>query len=246
MTSAHGLRSEFLNLQSTPTAKILLGASMVMAAGSLVANLSAVTTAELETEATLELAMHASTVATLLFAMVAGVVGSTSDYRFGRIDQLLLSEPRRQTVVAIKTAASAVLGIVYGVVGALVTIVVLVIYYNAYDASIDLGSTVIIRPLVGAVIGSALFACFGVGVGTAVRNQPMALGGVLALLLIVQPSVFLGLPSVGKWLPGSAALSLTENPDPGLFGQTAGGLLLVAWTVFAVSAGIHRLSSRGV
>lgn len=246
MSVMSSLRSEFLNLRSTPTAKILLAASVVMAAASLVANLSAFGSDELGADATLELAMHASTVATLLFAMVAGVVGSTSDYRFGRIDQLLLSQPRRQMVVAAKAIASAVLGVVYGVFGAVVAVVVLVIYYNAYDAPIDLGSAVIVRPLVGVVIGSALFACFGVGVGTAVRNQPMALGGVLALLLIVQPTLLLGLPAVGKWLPGSAALSLTENPEPALLGQTAGGVLLFVWAALALSVGSHRLASRGV
>lgn len=242
MSIAAGIRSEFLNIRSTPTARVLLVASMVMAPASLVANLSAIATDELATRATVELAIHASTVATVVFALVAGVVGSTSDYRFGRIDQLLLSQPRRWAVLAAKGAAGAVVGFVYGLCGAAVALAAVGIYYRAYDVPIDVASEVIVRPLLGLLLAAALFACFGVGLGTAVRNQPVALGGALALLLIVQPTVLLGLPAVGKWFPGSAALSLTETPDPELFGQAGGAVLLLAWTAVALVVAGRRLS----
>ncbi|MFT7597668.1 MAG: hypothetical protein ACI8TP_000588 [Acidimicrobiales bacterium] len=210
---APSLRSEFLNLRSTPTAKILLIASMAMAAASLIANLGTIATVDLADDSSLELAMHASTVATLVFALTAGIVGSTSDYRFGRIDQLLLSRPRRSAVLVAKALAGGVVGIGYGLFGAVVAIGATASYYTAKDVPLDLTSAVIVRPLLGALLGCACFVALGVGVGTAVRNQPMALGGSLALLLIAQPMLLLGVPRIGKWLPGSAGLAVTESPD---------------------------------
>ncbi len=243
MINASSMRSEFLNVRSTPTAKVLLVASTVMAAGSLIANLATFATADLSASATLEQAMHASTVATLTFALVAGVVGATSDFRFGRMDQLLLTAPRRWPVLATKSALGLLVGMVYGVAGSVVALGGVWSWYRWKEVPVDLTSDVVMLPLVGVIIGSGLFMIIGIATGVAVQNQPLALGGALGLLLIVQPTLLLGLPDIGRWLPGAAGLSLTLSPDPSLVGQVPGGLLLLGWTVLVLAVANHRLTS---
>lgn len=237
--------SEVLNARSTVTARILLVASMVMAAASLLANLATLEVNDLAMTASIERAMHSSTVATVTFALVAGLVSATSDYRFGRIDQLLLSDPRPSRVLRAKTIVGAGIGVLYGVAGGAAALVVLWSFYRYKGVAIELTSSTVLLPLAGAVVASSLFVAIGIGIGTAIRNQPAAVAGGLALLLVVQPPMLLGLPDIGRWLPGAAALSMTLAPDPALLGQVAGGVLLVAWTVLALWAGIHRLQRDG-
>lgn len=239
------LRSEALNISSTPTARLLLVGSMVMAAGSLLANLAVFEASELSRTATIAQVMHASTVATMTLAVLAGVVGTTSDYRFGRSDQLLLSDPRPTTILGTKAAAASVLGMLYGLAGSAVTLIVISLYYRQSDVAIDLTSSIVVRPLIGVVAAGALFAVVGVGLGTAVRNQPMAIVIALAALLVVQPPLLLGLPSVGRWLPGAAGLALTLAPDSQLLGQGAGAIVLAGWALLVLMIGNRRFKATG-
>jgi hypothetical protein len=233
------VRAERVTALATPAARLLLVASVVMAAVSLTANVAAVS--DIEAETTLRMAMHASTVATLIFALVAGVYSATTDHRFGLVDQRVLSEPRRRVVLAAKALVSAGVGLLYGVLGGVTAVGVATAYFASQGASFDAGSPVVGRALLGVVIAAPLFAVLGVGVGTLVRNQPVALGGSLAWMLIVEPAVLLGAPGVGKWFPGGAGLALTYSPDEHLLGQGAGGVLLVGITVLCGVVAQQRL-----
>lgn len=239
------IRSELLNMRATVTARILLVASMLMAAASLLANVAAVDDTKLASTSTIEQLMHSSTVATLTFALVAGLVSATSDYRFGRIDQLLLSDPRPSAVLRVKTIVGAIVGLIYGVAGSIVALVVIWMTYRFKDAAIDLTSSTVMLPLLGAIFASSLFVAIGIGVGTAVRNQPAAIAGSLAVLLVVGPPLLLGAPDIGRWLPGSAALAMTLAPDPAMIGQIPGGVVLAAWTALALWAGDLQLKRLG-
>jgi len=244
MSAVPLIRSELLTLRSTSTARALLVASMVMAAVSMLANLATFDSTELPLTTTMQQIMHASTVATLTFALVAGIIGATSDFRFGRMDQLLLSQARTSSVLTAKAIVGFGLGMLYGLAGSVIALGVVSLYYRANDVAIDLLSTVILRPLAGAILASALFVSLGLAIGMVVRNQPIALGGGLALLLIVQPPLLLGLPDLGRWLPGAAGLSMTLAPDPALFGQAAGTAVLVGWSVLALAIANHHLDLR--
>lgn len=218
---------------------------MIMAAASLLANLATFDADELSRPATIQQAMHASTVATIVFALVAGLVSATSDYRFGRIDQLLLTTPNPRSIVATKAAVGSIVGVIYGVAGSAVALAVMTTYYRLNDVTLDVTSAAIMRPLVGVIAASAFFAVMGIGAGHAIRNQPAALVGGLVVMLVVQPPLLLGLPDLGRWLPGAAGLAMTLAPDPAMLQQGLGGLVLLGWTALAVAAGTHRLTVTG-
>lgn len=240
-TTTAALAAEGINVRSTPTAPALLAGSVVMAVASCLANLAVTDRSELADPDTLQRAMHASTVATLVFALVAGIVFSTSDFRFGRIDQLLLSDPRRGRLVRSKAIVGAAVGLVYGTVGAAAAVGAISGYFAANGTTLNLGTSEVWQPVVGVIVGASLFAVLGVGVGFAVQNQPAAIAGALACMLIVEPTALLGLPSVGRWLPGAAGLALTRSPDPNLHAQTAGLGLLLLWAIGALIIANSRL-----
>lgn len=238
------LRAEAGSARSTPTPWVLLGASAVMAPLSTIANLATFDTDELAARATLEQAMHASTVATMTFALVAGILAATADLRFGRIDQLLLTSPSTLVILVVKSAVGALTGLVYGVVGSVVAVVTVASWYRRAGVPLEILQHAVVGPLVGVIVAAVLFAVFGVGLGHLVCHQPFALGAGLALLLILQPPLLLGAPSVGRWFPGAAGLALTEAPDEALLNQLPGGLVLALWTAAALAAGGWRLRDR--
>ena len=216
-----------------------------MAAVSLLANLATFDSNDLAEESTIQVAMHASTVATITFSFVAGLVLSTSDYRFGRMDQLLLSSPSTRSILGGKSVVGFLLGVIYGVLGSVVAVLVTAVYYQVNDVAIDLTSATVVRPLVGVTIASGLFVVAGIGLGSAIRNQPFALGAGLVLMLVIQPPLLLGAPDVGRWLPGAAGLAMTLAPDSAMLSQSGGTVVLIGWTIVALGAGAWRLNRAG-
>ena len=69
------------------------------------------------------------------------------------------------------------------------------------------------RVLIGAVVLAVLYSLAGLGVGTIVRSQPLAIVVIVIWPLLIE-GIFGGIfPSVGKWLPFLAAgRLLTINP----------------------------------
>lgn len=230
------VRADVANVRSTFTARALLIGSAVMACVSCVANLATVADADLASPDTVQLAMHSSTVATLVFAMVAGVVSATADFRFGRVDQLLLSDPNRSVLLGAKALVATLVGFIYGIVGSIAAVAATAGFFAMKGEAFDIMSEAVFRPLVGLLLGASLLGACGIAIGFAVRHQPAALAGSLAWLLIVEPTALVGLPGAGRWLPGAASLALTVSPDPNLLGQTSGALLLLAWTAVATAA----------
>jgi hypothetical protein len=234
---AASLRAERLTVFGTPAARVLLGASVVMAALSCAVTLTAGTA--LEDPETIRLAMHASTVATLVFSLVAGLYSATTDHRFGLVDHRLLGEPRRSSVFSAKALGAVMTGLAYGVAGAVTAGATVWAWFAWNGGAIDLSSPVVLRALVGLVFGCALYAPIGVAVGTMVRSQPMAIGGALAWLMIIEPVIVTGASQVGRVLPGAAGLAVTYSPDPALLGQVTGAWLLAAYALAAaVAAGL--------
>ncbi len=209
---------------------------MLMAALSGGASLLAVD--DITTDASLQLAMHSSTVATMVFALVGGLYSSTTDHRFGLVDQRLLSQPNRAIVLLAKAAISGVVGLVYGLLGAATAAGITALYFRSQAERLEITDPLVTRALLGIVLAAPLFAVIGVAVGTLVRSQPAAIGGTLAWILMAEPAALVGLPNVGKWLPGSSGLALTFSPDEALLDQTAGGLLLLAYVALVLFAAV--------
>ncbi len=237
---ANVLKAEALTARTSATTKLLLLASVVMAAVSAVANLSTVD--DLASDDTLRLAMHASTVATMIFSLLAGLVATTAAFRFGSIDQRLLSAPVRSTPLAAKVIGAGATGFVFGVVGAAAAVAITASYYSFNDVAFSATSPLVTKALLGILIAAPLYAMGGAAIGFLVRNQPLAVGGSMAWLLVIEPTFIIGLPKVGKWLPGAAGVALTNSPDPGLLAQVPGGLILALFV--AVVLGFAALRFR--
>ncbi len=243
-TRSRPLSADLLVAIGTPGTWMLLAGSVVMAVVFAVANLSRLDV--LASEQSVRIAMHSATVAPLVFAAIAGAVATTSDLRYATIDQRLLSNPSRLRWFVTKEITSATIGAVYGLVGVGVAALSVYGYYSVSNVPLALGSDPVLRALVGTVLATPLLAVAGAAVGLLIRSQPGTVGAVVVWLFVIEPPVLLGVAAVGRWLPGAAALALTNSPDPDLLSQPMGALVLATWTASFIAAASWNLSHNDI
>ncbi len=99
---------------------------------------------------------------------------------------------------------------------------------------------------------AALGGAFGVGIGALVRNQVVAIVGVLIMGFAVEPALVALAPEVGRFGPFGALPTAAQGLDPEDVGMAdvdlpAAGvavLLMLAWIAAAFAAGAALLRRR--
>jgi ABC-2 type transport system permease protein len=100
--------------------------------------------------------------------------------------------------------------------------------------------------IVGAVGSAVIFALLGVALGALSRNQVPAVVATLAWFVVAEPIVKQISDAFARWLPGAAALALRRVPENGLLSMRTGALVLVAWTLAALAAGLARTARADI
>ena len=172
-----------------------------------------------------------------LLALVLGVLIITGEYRHKTVTPTFLAEPKRGRVVSAKLGVSFGAGVLLGVATMLAGLVlglVLVavnvhscqtfggveqgmskalcsahqgLYYvaNTHDMWHDWSQ---IAP--GVILGSGLFAIYGLGLGSLLKNQIVAIVVGLVFTLVVESIIGAIWPTIGEYLPGQAATALED------------------------------------
>ncbi|MCP3933795.1 MAG: hypothetical protein GY708_00330 [Actinomycetia bacterium] len=238
------LKTEAVAILTTPVARLLLLGSVVMAVVSCAANLAVLD--DLSGDEATRLALHAATVPAMLFAMIAGAYATSTDRRFGFIDQRLVTDPSRLRWLAAKSGAQASLGLVYGLLGSATAITVSTIVFAARGATFDLVSPTVGRAIVGVLVATPLLAIIGSALGSLTANTSAVVSGLLVWALVLEPPAVVGLPEIGRWLPLSAGLGLTYSPDEALLGQIMGGAVLLAYTFAAFAFATRNIERADI
>lgn len=184
-------------------------------------------------------AMHGAGAGTIL-VIVAGVMGMAGEFRFGQADQTFLSSPNRVRVFVAKAITYALTGLAFGTCSSLVTVVTSWIWLRGRGLDLPVERPVVWLTLVGTVIAAALYAMLGVAVGGVSRNQVVAIVGTLAWLIAVEPVLVVSIPTVARYLPGSAGLALERAPNDALLAMLPGGLVFGAYVAIALLGGAWR------
>jgi len=173
-----------------------------------------------------------------LLALVLGVLIITGEYRHKTVTPTFLAEPRRGRVVTAKLGISFGAGLLMGAVTMLAGLVLGFIlvavrvhsclslaagvsqgmsqamcsashgfYYvaNTHDMWHDWSQ---IAP--GVILGTGLFAIYGLGLGALLKNQIVAIVVGLIFTLVVETIVGAIWPTIGEYLPGQAATALED------------------------------------
>ncbi len=184
---------------------------------------------------------------TSLFIMLLGVVGMAGEWRHRTITGAILAAPDRVRFTAAKVLAYAVAGVVLSLVVTVAMMVVASVILSA-RGGVTLGFADLLDVLWRNLVVAALLGAFGVVVGGLVRNQVVAIVGVLVVSFALEPALFGLVPDVGRYGPttvapaGVTGVGLFGDGDEGLLSPWAAVGVMLAWVAvgFAATATLLR------
>lgn len=185
-----------------------------------------------------------------LFAALLGTMSVTSEIRYGTIRPTFLATPHRTRVIAAKVAASALAGLVVGLLAEALAAGIGSAGLAARGIRIALSLGDFAQLLAGGAVAAALWAAIGVGIGALVRNQVGAVVGLCVWLLLIETTLIGNVPSAGKFAPGATAGALAgaiqTQAASSLVAPMIGGFLLAAYAATAATAGSILIARRDV
>jgi ABC-2 type transport system permease protein len=238
------LRAELIKLRTTRTFVVLTAATLAISL------LVVVLTTTIQDEWTEDDARDLFTSDfTGLFILLLGVMGMAGEWRHRTITSTVLAAPRRLRLLSAKTISYAVAGIAISLIVTVAIMAIGTLILSARDLpTAGLGdlADVLWRNLVVA----AYLGAFGVCIGGLIRNQIVAIVGLLLLMFAIEPAVIGLAPEVGKFGPTLAA----PNGFIGLedvFGEgdeqltpAVALLVMIGWVGLAFTAAAARLERR--
>ena len=248
------LHAELLKLRSTRTTAGLLLATLGLVALTVAAEVP--NAGGGETALSLDdPGLLADVVATTygipqLVMVLFGTLAFTQEFRYGTVTSTYLGEPRRTRVMVAKWLSLALASVVVTTA----TLALAVPFSVALIRSRD-GDVTFAGQFWGVVASGffvmAAYGVIGVAVGALVRNQIVAVVGVLVWMTAIEFTVIPVFPAVGRWLPLGATSALYHlGPSLGLDGKllsaSVAGLVLVGYTAAAVVLALLITPKRDV
>lgn len=230
------LRAELLKLRTTRTFVALVGAALLL---SLVTVVLVVLLNDSFSENQAREIFTSDF--TPLFILVLGIMGLAGEWRHRTITGTILAAPDRIRLLTAKVLA-------YAAAGALLSLIVTVaiMAVGSLLLSIEDKTTVGISDLADVLwrnlLIAALLGALGVCVGGLLRNQIVAIVGVLVMAFVVEPTLYALAPEVGKYGPISNApngiLGFIPFSDDKPLDEAVAILVMLAWigVLFALTA----------
>jgi ABC-2 type transport system permease protein len=241
------LEAELLKLRTTRTFVAL--AAVAVATSVLIAGLTSLLSEPTEESV---LADVFSSDTSSLFILILAIVGISGEWRHRTITSSLLAAPDRLRFLAAKTLAFAATGLVLSLLIAVAVSVTGFAVLSARDLPVpeagELAGQVGRNAIVAALLGG-----FGVGIGALVRNQPVAIVGVLVASFVIEPAILGLAPDAGRFGPFvGLPVGVQDIPasdlgfDDVLLSPVLAGLAMLAWIGAAFAAGAVLLQRRDI
>jgi ABC-2 type transport system permease protein len=240
------LHAELLKLRTTRTFAALAGAAV--GTSLILAVLVSVLTEP--TESSVLIDVFASDTSSL-FILILAVIGVSGEWRHRTIAGSLLAAPNRWRFLAAKAVAFAAAGLLLSICISIAVAIAGFAILTVRDLPLPEAGELVELAARGALI-SALLGAFGVCLGALVRNQLVAIVGVLLLLFFLEPLLLTLAPDYGRFGPfGALPTAITEIPpeavgmgDVDLLAPGVALLLMIAWIGATFAAGGALLRRR--
>lgn len=166
-----------------------------------------------------------------VFTLVLGILAISGEYRHQTITPTFLATPRRARVVLAKWVSTGAYALLYGVVALSTSIAVALVVLSARGEVLNLGADGLPRALGLALLAFVLWGLIGIGVGTLVGNQVVAiLVGIGFVFVEFVASLGLSFVSWGpelmRWFPSTATSAMLS---PAAQGPDGSPLELLPW-----------------
>ncbi|HYJ50714.1 MAG TPA: ABC transporter permease [Microbacterium sp.] len=201
----------------------------------------------------------AATAIGYVFPLLIGTLMVTAEFRHKTLTPTFLATPKRGLVLWAKILVGIALGVLFGVVGVLSSVIPSAGFLAANGLETDFTSSDTWALFGRMILAFVLWVLVGIGVGALVRNQVGAIVGVLVFTQFLEPvgrtaaGFVEGLTGVTRFLPGAASdalvgASLFSTAAPGLPAEDplqwwVGGLVLLGYAIVLVLLG-HLISWR--
>ena len=194
-----------------------------------------------------------------LFVMLLGALIVTNEYHHQTATPTFLATPRRVRVIVSKLVGAVGIGVAFGLVTMLISVPVGALYLSAHGVGSQLDHPTVLATLGLNLLAYAIWAVFGVGIGTLLRNQIAALVVCLMLKLVAESAIGLVLSLLSSklhqdwimhlaWgLPSTASsimTSATKLPDQPYW--YVGAAILLAYGVVAGGFGSLIMRRRDI
>ena len=235
------LRAELLKLRTTRTFVALVAATLVLSL--LVVGLSAILQDDFTEQQVRELFTADFSG---LFILVLGVIGMAGEWRHRTITSSILAAPARVRLLAAKLLAYAAAGLVLSLVVTVALMALGTLILSIRDQP-TVGLSDMTDVLWRNLVVAALLAAFGVCIGGLLRNQIVAIVGLLIFAFVLEPALIAIVPEVGQFGPTSGApngvIGINPFDEDGATLSTGIALLvMIGWVGlgFAATAALLR------
>jgi ABC-type transport system involved in multi-copper enzyme maturation permease subunit len=188
-----------------------------------------------------------------IFPVLVGALSVTGEVRHRTLTPTLLAETNRTRLVGAKLLAAVPLGALFGVVGTIFTVLPGALVLALRDQPTMLTHPDVLRTLAQTVLALTVWCVVGVGFGSALPNQVVAIVVLLAFTQFVEPLLRVlltqvdALSDVQLFLPGAAGEAISGGSVYASTGMTGllepwqGVLVLLGYAL--VLAAIGRMTT---
>ena len=249
------LHAELLKVRSTRAPAGLLLATLVFTALTVWVNVPKVGAADLpigldDPDLLAAVVGGATFGAPLVLIVLLGVLSFTQEFRYGTATSTYLIEPHRARILVAKLLTIAIVSVVVTTVALALSLTFGIALIRSRDGDVTVAAQFWQTLAAGCVVMAA-YGAIGVALGALVRNQIVAVAGVLFWMLLFEQVLIPEFPAFGRWLPfgaTSALLQLDEawGLDGRLLPAAVGGLVLAGYTAAAAALAIVVTPKRDI
>lgn len=182
-----------------------------------------------------------------LLATILGILSVTTEFRHGTAAFSLVHVKRRSLWVSPKFVVTCLFGLLLTSLAQSVVLLVGIPSLHRHGISVNIWDGWLISTSLATASLGFFAAAIGVGFGLCVRNQLIAVVGLVIYTTMAEAAFLHFVPSVGRYLIGGANAAVTNDPtQQQLVSVPVGYLLLLAWAALLLAIGYHRLITEDV
>jgi ABC-2 type transport system permease protein len=197
----------------------------------------------------------------LLLVLLLSALVMTNEFQYQTATATFLTTPHRTRVVIGKLVAGVALGMLFWLVTQAIDVAAGTLFFHNIGLTNNLGTWAIQRAILFNALGYLLWAIFGIGLGTLIRNQIGSVVTAMGVYLVGYAGAIVVFELIrtylihGDWVLTAAvsmppiASAIMISPDK-LYDQSAawwvGALVMLGWALLAGGIGILLTRRRDI
>ncbi len=196
----------------------------------------------------------------LLLAMIIGILVVTNEFFHQTATTTFMTNPHRTAVILAKSVAAVLFGALFWLIATVIDLIVTPIYLSSEHVSVSVFQWTVVQSVLLNLAAFALWAIFGMGIGTLLRSQIGAVITGLILYLIGAAAVAIIFQLIHNLYPHdwvvtaeviapaiASAVMITpgrafEHAPP----QWVGAVVMIGYTVLSGAIGIALTRRRDI